>query len=160
MTVQLIRILNQLTTMHKELLGLSKQKTEALTKNELDSFQALLSKEKKLVIQLEEQEKERQQIVEAWSREQQLATAFPTVTEILEALNEDDQKEVENAAIQLTDTMTALKRQEQLNQGLLQESMKFVQLSMELINPTIQSMNYGTKADGRVNDRSLFDSKA
>ncbi|GIO23870.1 flagellar protein FlgN [Oceanobacillus sp. J11TS1] len=160
MTIQLTQAMNDLTATHKELLELSKQKTEALTNNKLDEFQALLLQQPKLVRKLEAQEAKRQEIVESWNERQSPSANDLTITEILNRLDEEEQKTVEASAIALTDAITDLKRQEQLNKALLEESMKFVQLSMELINPSMQSMNYGAASSGKMPNRSLFDSKA
>ncbi|GAA0337033.1 flagellar protein FlgN [Oceanobacillus sp. FSL W7-1293] len=160
MGIQLIHAMNDLTATHKDLLGLSKRKTEALTNNKLDEFQALLLEEQKLIRQLEKQEQQRQEAAEAWNQEQPDAAASLTITEILDRLDGEEQKMAADAAAALTDTMTELKRQEQLNKALLEESMKFVQLSMELVNPSINSMNYGNGSSDKMSNRSLFDSKA
>lgn len=160
MSMKLIHAINDLTATHKDLLGLSKQKTEALTNNKLDEFQALLLEEQKLIRQLEKQEKKRQEVVEVWNEEQEYSVDSLTITEILQRLDGEEQKMAEDAAITLTDTITELKRQEQLNKALLEESMKFVQLSMELVNPSIKSMNYGAASSDKLSGRSLFDSKA
>lgn len=160
MGIQLIHAMNDLTATHKDLLRLSKRKTEALTNNKLDEFQALLLEEQKLIRQLEKQEQQRQEAAEAWNQEQSDEAASLTITEILDRLDGEEQKMAADAAAALTDTMTELKRQEQLNKALLEESMKFVQLSMELVNPSINSMNYGTASSDKMSNRSLFDSKA
>ncbi|WP_245833234.1 flagellar protein FlgN [Oceanobacillus timonensis] len=158
--MQLIHAINDLTATHTDLLMLSKQKTEALTNNNLDAFQGLLVQERNLIRQLEKQEEKRQEMSEAWNEEQSHPAETLTITEILKRLDGEEQKSLEKAAVALTDTITALKRQEQLNKTLLEESMKFVQLSMELVNPTIQSMNYGAASSEKMSGRSLFDSKA
>ncbi|WP_227994852.1 flagellar protein FlgN [Oceanobacillus sp. CFH 90083] len=161
--MQLIHAMNDLTATHKDLLELSKRKTEALTNNKLDEFQALLLEEQKYIRQLEQQESSRQKIVEAWNEEQSSPAALDslTITGILSRLGEEEQGKAEASAIALTDVITELKRQELLNKALLEESMKFVQLSMDLMNPTIKSMNYGAASTtDKVPNRSLFDSKA
>ncbi|MFD1067698.1 flagellar protein FlgN [Oceanobacillus locisalsi] len=158
--MQLIHAVNDLTATHSDLLALSKQKTEALTNNHLDAFQGLLVQERKLTRQLEQQEEIRQGAAEAWNKKQPHPAASLTITEMLHRLDGEEKENLEKAAVALTDTITALKRQEQLNKTLLEESMKFVQLSMELVNPTIQSMNYGAGSSEKVSGRSLFDSKA
>ena len=62
--------------------------------------------------------------------------------------------------IELTKAITQLKQQEQLNQALIQQSMQFVQLSLDILNPTIQTMNYGKNREDAGSKRSVFDSKA
>ncbi|WP_077601926.1 flagellar protein FlgN [Oceanobacillus sojae] len=160
MSIQLIHAMNDLIATHKDLLELSKRKTEVLTNNKLDEFQALLLEEQKLIRQLEKQEQKRQEVTEAWNEEQHHPAESLTITEILDRLDGEEQKKAEEAAVALTDTIRELKRQEHLNKALLEESMKFVQLSMELVNPSIQSMNYGTASSDKMSGRSLFDSKA
>lgn len=160
MGIQLIHAMNDLTATHKDLLELSERKTEALTNNKLDEFQALLLEEQKLIRLLEKQEQKRQEVAAVWNEAQRHPAEALTITEILDRLDGEEQKMAEDAAVALTDTITELKRQEHLNKALLEESMKFVQLSMELVNPSIGSMNYGAASSEKMSGRSLFDSKA
>ncbi|MFD1334158.1 flagellar protein FlgN [Oceanobacillus iheyensis] len=160
MSEKIISKINKLLELHQEILELSKKKTIEIKDGHVDALQTLLAKERKLARQLQQCEEERMQVVQEWSAEHRLSKTNPTISEIIDYIEEDKQKQLLTMATSLTDTIKELKKQEQLNQVLLNESMKFVQLSLDLMNPTIKTMNYGSEKGMNEASRSVFDSKA
>lgn len=153
--------LEQLAQIHKDLLVVSMEKTSKVKEGSIDDLQALLLKERKLIRLSEQAESNRQQTVEAWCKENRIALKDATITHILQHVTDEaEQEELEKAAIKLTDVMTKLKQREQLNQVLISQSMQFVQLSLDLMSPTLKSMNYGANSEMESSSRSVFDSKA
>ncbi len=89
-----------------------------------------------------------------------MPTEEMTITNMLNMLsNNDDQKALLAVTTELTESITKLKRLEQLNRELLEQSMQFVQMSLNMLNPTIDHMNYGDKKQTE-RKHSMFDSKA
>jgi len=153
--------LQELTAIHEGLLEISKRKTDIIKEGSTEKIQAILVEERKYIKILEQAEQKRQKEVEKWYTDQQLPLEEITITNMLDILtDQQEQKELEKMTIQLTEAITALKQQEQLNQALLQQSMQFVQLSLDMLNPTIQNMNYGKTQNTEGAKRSVFDSKA
>ncbi|GLO67174.1 MULTISPECIES: flagellar protein FlgN [Oceanobacillus] len=160
MSEKIISAINKLLVMHQEILELSKEKTVEIKDGHIDDLQSLLVKERKLARKLQHCEEERMQVVQEWALEVKLSNPTPTISEIIDYIDEDKQEELLTIATSLTDTIKEFKRQEQLNQVLLNESMKFVQLSLDLMSPTIKTMNYGSGKETKDTSRSVFDSKA
>lgn len=164
MSVQaIIKKLDKLTEIHQQLVQLSKEKTTVIKEGAVEKLQAVLVKERKYVQQLEQAEESRRTEVEAWFEENKLPLAEATVTTMLQQLTAEEEKEaVEAAAVRLTEAIVEFKQQEQLNMALIQQSMQFVQLSIDLLSPTLKSMNYGNKTQSEQSSvgRSVFDSKA
>ncbi|WP_156288309.1 flagellar protein FlgN [Oceanobacillus salinisoli] len=158
----IIQSLEKLITLHEELLTISERKTELVKEGSVEELQALLVKERKHIRVLEQTEANRQQEVEKWLTAKGLPTEDVTITNILQmAENEAEKEELAAATTALTDLISKLKQQESLNHGLLKQSMQFVQLSMELLNPSISSVNYGKQKEVKKSmSRSLFDSQA
>jgi len=153
--------LQELTVIHEELLKVSKRKTDIIKEGSTEKIQAILVEERKYIKVLEQAEQKRQIEVEKWYSNRQQPLEEMTITNMLELLTDEQEKqELEEKTIQLTEAITELKHQEQLNQALIQQSMQFVQLSLDMLNPTIQSMNYGKSQDTEGSKRSVFDSKA
>lgn len=153
--------LQELAVIHKELLKVSKRKTDIIKEGSTEKIQAILVEERKYIKVLEQAEQKRQIEVEKWYSNRQRPLEEMTITNMLELLTDEQEKlELEEKTIQLTEAITELKHQEQLNQALIQQSMQFVQLSLDMLNPTIQSMNYGKSQDTEGSKRSVFDSKA
>lgn len=162
MSVQAItESLQALLNIHEELLRVSERKTEIVKDGSPEKLQAVLAEERKYIKVLDHAENNRQQAVEKWYQERQLPLEHMTITNMLEVLTDKDEQQVlEHMTIQLTKAITRLKQQEQLNQALIQQSLQFVQLSLDLLNPTIHNINYGKKQETAGSKRSVFDSKA
>lgn len=75
-------------------------------------------------------------------------------------VDEQSREGLEKTAVALTNVITRLKEQKQLNQALIQQSMQFVELSLDMLSPSIRNMNYGEKKSSGPKGRSVFDSKA
>ncbi|MYL40234.1 flagellar protein FlgN [Virgibacillus massiliensis] len=155
-------LLLTLVTLHQELIAISNQKTEAVKSGNLEKLQQVLVNERKQIRKIEKAEEGRQLVVADWFESQRL-NIEPTITRLVEAINCDEtRKELTAATNQLTEAITTLKQQEQLNMALINQSMQFIQLSMDLLNPSLSQMNYGgsaTESTGSIK-RSVFDSKA
>lgn len=154
--------LQNLVNIHEELVAISKQKTEVVKEGSVENLQALLVKERKQIRALEKEEKSRQEAVETWLFKNELPSSDVTITRMLETVSDQKEKqELEQATITLTKIITELKQQEQLNLSLINQSMQFVQLSIDTLQPSITNINYGNKQqDAGAMNRSLFDSQA
>lgn len=162
MTVKpIIQVLEKLVNVHESLLGNAQHKTEVVKEGSVDKLQMVLVKERKYIQVLVQAEVERKKLVDDWFLQKDLPLNNATITGMLEILtNVDEKKELENKTIALTEAITSLKQQEQLNQALIQQSMQFVQLSLDMMNPSIKNMNYGNNKEAAPMKRSVFDSKA
>lgn len=152
--------LNELIDVHSNLLQVSVKKTNAVKDGEIEILQKLLVQEQKLIRLSEQAERKRQGSVEAWALQAGVTLEDTTVTKMMQHLTEPEQRELETAATTLTELVTKLKQQEQLNQVLISQSLQFVQLSLDLLSPTLKNMNYGSGASAGTSDHSVFDSKA
>lgn len=161
----ILQSLSVLTDVHNELHDISKQKTEVLTNGATENLQSILIEEQTLIRKLEQAEKKREALVNEWFMQHDYELEERTITNILNLLSEkEDKVRLERAAINLTKAITQLRDSEQLNSALLQQSMHFIQASLNMLQPTIQSVNYDrekkTKQDSQFNERSMFDSRA
>lgn len=158
----IITFMNQLKQLHDSLFSLSKKKTEALKANDIEGIQQLLTQERKHVQAIGKIEKQRALTVAQWSQGQGLLTAEPTVSEIIEVLQGEEEAKLQGAYEGLLLVLADLKQQEKLNDDLTQQSLQFVNMSLDLLQPSLQSMNYGGGQGSATNHskRSVFDSKA
>lgn len=162
MTLQtIIKSMEKLVMLHDSLLSISEQKTIAIKKGDMEKLQPLLVKERKHVQALEQVETARFKDVEEWFKTNNLQPDDQTITAMIEHLEDSDQQRaLANVTTVLTNSVTNLKRQEQLNQALIQQSLQFVELSLDMMNPSINKLNYGNKKETETTNRSVFDSKA
>ncbi|GGM35452.1 hypothetical protein GCM10011351_21940 [Paraliobacillus quinghaiensis] len=165
MSIQpIITSLQQLLELHQSLLSISENKTEVLKKGDLEALQELLKTERKHVQAINKVEQQRIEQVTSWTVSQKIDLEAQNVTALLEVIDNAAEKEaLEAVTTTLAEVLVKLKQQEQLNQQLTQQSLQFVQLSMNMIAPTIQSINYSNKNKSSADNsskRSVFDSKA
>lgn len=153
--------LQQLVLLHESLLSISEQKTIAIKADDIEKLQPLLVKERKHVQALEQEEINRQKDVRNWFAENNFRSEDQTITSMLELITDKEQQaRIAEITMQLTKVVTNVKRQEQLNHALIQQSLQFVELSLNLLNPSINNLNYGSKKETESVKRSVFDSRA
>ncbi|MHA6252369.1 flagellar protein FlgN [Oceanobacillus sp. CAU 1775] len=158
---EIINSLEKLVALHEELLLFSEQKTEIIKEGSIEKIQKLIVKERKLIRQVEQAENERREVVKAWYIANNDSVEDASVTDILEKLTDKQEKEaLEQVTIKLTKAITNLKANEQLNMALINQSMQFVQVSLDLLSPSLKNLNYGDQSDLEEPGRSVFDSKA
>lgn len=164
MSVQpIIDVMNKMCTMHESLLALSRTKSEFLKEGDAEGLQKLLPKENQHVRAIEKLEQERIKLTDQWFAQHAEEEPEKTLTNILKHLRNDKEKDdlkglYEKFVIILAD----LKQQEQLNRELTRQSLQFVELSLDMLQPSAKSLNYGKEKGSRQNTqtRSIFDSKA
>lgn len=157
----IIQSLEELVSIHENLLTISEEKTKVIKEGSIDKLQNLLVKERKQIRLSEQAEVNRQTVVEQWCMNNGTTVDSATITNILQMLTDEvERQKLEHTATKLTETITRLKQQEQLNHVLISQSMQFVQLSLDLMSPTLKNMNYGVNKESDITTRSVFDSKA
>ncbi|MFC4403528.1 flagellar protein FlgN [Gracilibacillus xinjiangensis] len=164
MSVQLIiQLLEKMTKLHASLLDISKQKTELLKEGKIDALRALMNKEQKHVQAINQTEQKRIDAVADWANANRLDPGI-SVSEIIEEhATGDEQKALEDVTLRLAELLMELRRQEDLNRQLTAQSLQFVQLSLDMVQPSLKNYNYGNKTNQsqpQRSKRSVFDSKA
>lgn len=157
----LLNKLQDLLKAHETLLLISDEKTDVLIEGNMEAFQKILLSEKKAVKELSRAENERQKVSTQYASDYKLTEEEVTVTSLIERLTgSDEQQQLEDITTKLVNCITELKRKEEMNRVLIQQSMQFVQFSLDVMNPNIEKMNYGHKSKNSNNARSTFDSQA
>lgn len=162
MSIQhILNTLGKLVEAQMNLLEISKQKTTFVKEGQIDKLQTVLIEERKAIQTVKQVEEKRIQEVNQWFIDHSMPEEEATITGMLENIQDQEaQHALENAATRLAETIVKLKQQEELNHVLFQQSMQFVQLSLELLNPSIGNLNYSNKKESTRVERSVFDSKA
>ena len=158
----LLKTMTTLIDLHESLLSVAVEKTTRLKENNIEGFNQLLKIEQKHVQALEQLEKVRMQEAKDLAVSLNLKDTA-SVTSILDALPNDNEKQaLEEKATRLLVFIVDIKQQEDLNRQLLKQSLQFVQLQMDLLEPSVESLMYGNKKshDDPTSKRSVFDSKA
>lgn len=147
-------------------MQLSKQKTELIKRSKSEELVKLLVKEKQLIQHVEQTETKREAIVDRFFAEIGVQPKEKTVTELLTYIDHEEQKvALEQSVTKLIEKIVLLREQEDLNNRLLQQSMQFVQLTLDMLQPDSRNIHYGEHAKTKQkpqqvpSNRSVFDSK-
>ncbi|WP_035187438.1 flagellar protein FlgN [Alteribacter aurantiacus] len=162
MAKHLIEALKDLTKLHERFNGLAKEKAEAVKKSEMKTLDEVLKRESALIQELSACEKKRQIATSDWLHRQGLVKENVTVEEMIPYLEDEEGDELRFWQQRLLEEIRLWKEQNELNEQLIHESLRFVNMSLDAFQPK-QSENYARPNRGHSyaeERRSVFDSKA
>lgn len=154
-----------MTDLHKELKELAKQKTEMIKKGDTPELQFLLKKENKAIQDIRKTEETLVQNTTLFLEQKEMEIDSPILSKVIEVVEDTQEKStILEQKEKLENEIKELKELNQLNQDLLTQSLQFVQLSLELLQPDIDSYNYDRSekehGNSKQTNHSMFDSKA
>lgn len=155
--------MKKLIEIHQTFFEIAKEKTECLKKGDIAHLRSLMQKEVVQLKQLERVEQERIRLVQFFTQGKGLVTETGTLTELLPYVSDTEKEELVSLQKSLTEQINQLKQENELNQQLIQDSLRFVNLSLDVLKPEAETGNYGRpdkEIEGDIQARSLFDSKA
>ncbi len=144
MSVQpIISILEKLEKMHKSLLEHAYKKTELVKNNDMEELDKMLKVEQSHVAAIEQLEQLRQKkVVEFFQLKGIKVSSPPSVAELLEVIeDEEESQQLSDVRNRLLKVIDDLKKQNDLNQQLIYNSLQLVNVTLNML-------------------RSLFDSQA
>lgn len=156
----LITTIENLLTLHKSLSELAVKKTDIIKTGDMDALNQLLDDEQTHISAIERMEKKRQQA------SQELAPHIdqPKVSDCLDSLSEFEQNRLTKLTDELVLLVHDLKERNHLNQQLIHHSLQFVNVSMNLLRPQPENINYEpptkSKKPSDNSYQGLFNSKA
>ncbi|WP_100333209.1 flagellar protein FlgN [Bacillus alkalisoli] len=155
MSIQNITILlEKILTLHQRLLEQAVSKTELIKSGNPDELQSLLKEEQKLVQAIGQLEIERLKL---------MPNADGTITTLIESTSGSDTNKLAQLKEELTTIVLQLKEQNELNQQLLQQSLQFINVTMNTLKGPETQVTYDkptAKKAPITSSRSIFDSKA
>lgn len=158
----LIEILQKTLVLHKSLNQLAKQKTEIIKKGDTVTLQSLLKDEKKHIQAIRKFEMERMKVSKDLLFKSNPAIDNPTISDCIGAVNNTEKQKLMDIKSELETQIVLLAEQNELNQLMIEQSLQFVNLSLDLLIPDIDTFNY--ERPGQANyyedGRSIFNSKA
>ncbi len=161
---QILSSLDSLEKLHRSLLRLAYEKTAFIKNSDMESLDQLLKDEQSHLAAIAQMDNQRQLAVAQYLTDQgRSVPATPTVADLLDAALEADKQDLEEARDRLLHAIHDLKWQNDLNQKLTYQSLQFVNLSLDMVRPTTNAVNYskpeikGTKTS---NEQVTFDSQA
>lgn len=164
---KIVSVLTKLERMHKSLLELAYKKTELVKTNNMDGLNQLLKDEQAHVAAIEQLEQQRQTMVTDYLRAKGIALSdIATVADVIEVADTPTEKQqLETLRKRLILAIEDLRKQNDLNQQLIFQSLQFVNMTLDLLRPRPEQINYsgqevrGTRAASTVK-KTYFDSQA
>lgn len=160
---RLIDSLTHLLHVQRQLYELAREKTDLLTRNDMQRLDELVKSEAHVVHKLEKAEEKRQQAVQQLLEENGDFEEDITLTALYPFLSEEEQEKAASIQKELTSELIRLQTQNGLNQELTERSLQYVNASLAMIVPEPASATYEHpehKKQEVVSRRSFFDSKA
>ena len=160
---KILQALEKLDMLHKSLLEVAYKKTEAIKIGDMDSLNQLLKDEQAHVAGISQLEQQRQREVTDYLRAKGIApTGNPTVAHVIDTAETLEEKEQLKATRnKLLLTIETIKFQNDLNQKLTLQSLQFVNITLEMLRPKPDQINYSkNEVNGPSTNKKYFDSQA
>ncbi|WP_027409283.1 flagellar protein FlgN [Anoxybacteroides tepidamans] len=160
---QLIDLLGEYVRLHERLLESARTKTEVLKKGDMEALTAMIKEEQKQIAAVSQLEKERMQLMERIAQQSGHLGEELTLTACIEWVEEPKKSVLKRLQEELSAVVSELKNVNQLNQQLIQQSLQFVNMTLNFILPQPPEVNYrhpNSTSSSYENSRSIFDSKA
>ena len=135
----LVTQLEKLLELHQELLALSQQKTEVVKKGDMENLQHMIKQEQKLIIEIDRAEKERQ----AAAQTMVPSVEKPALDDCLPLLSQEQRARLIDLREKLQAVIAEIEIQNHLNYELIQQSLHFIHVSLNLFRPKEEAINYG-----------------
>ncbi|MED5074094.1 flagellar protein FlgN [Anoxybacillus geothermalis] len=150
----LIHLLRAHIELHESLLALSRRKTEALKKNDIEALSALLTDEQKHILAIRQLEERRRR----WLKEV-LGDETVTIAQCEAMAKGKEREELRECRERLKQAVDAVAKANELNRQLIEQSLQFVTAMIETFTPTPSTYSR-TQGYAPSPDRPLFESKA
>ncbi|WP_078555830.1 flagellar protein FlgN [Bacillus alkalicellulosilyticus] len=157
-------VLVDLITVHKTFRELGENKTDIIKKGDMSALDLLMKTELVHVHKLKKLEEDRLFVVGQFLQRKGLATEGVTMEQLLQHVSPEEKNVLEKLQRALLAEIKGLKEVNEMNQQLLQDSLRFVNLSLDLLAPQQdEEVNYKKPTRSgyaEEHGRSMFDSKA
>lgn len=159
-TAALIDILEKQFKLHEKLYDLSLAKTELIKKGDMEGLQSILKDEQTFVAAIQTMEVKRQESAKQLLGKEDESEI--TLTDCIAAVTEDQKDSLDALQSNLISIIEKLQAQNELNQMLTHQSLQFVNMTLDMLQPRQEAMNY-SRPDQQTAKKpavSLFNSKA
>jgi hypothetical protein len=159
----LLNILEKMVKLQKSLYQIALKKTDILKADDIEALGQLMKDELKHIKAIEMVNGERERIQRQLANELSLPPTNITISELLKSSILKDKEGLKRLQTELVEQTQSLKEINEFNQQLLQQSLNFVNLNLDLVLGQQESGNYtdnNSNEEETTANRSLFDSKA
>ncbi len=157
---RLMELMKKHIILHETLLQIAMKKTSVLVNKNITELHQLINKEQSAITIIQQVENERMKVVT-----QLLGNSSKELTlqSCMNHCNKSEQEILQTLQNKLLDVIVELKKANDLNQQLTEQSMHFLNISLDMFLPERQFAQYGQSSTEQLPDEkplSIFDSKA
>lgn len=161
----MLQVLSEQTEIHRDMLQIADQKKNAIIQNDVERVNQLVNKESKLIRQITELEEKRifevnRFVVGKGYR----ANPNITISDLLKIVfNGEERKKLQEAQASLAAVVGKLKEANALNQQLIEQSLQFINYSLDLIAGTSEDdaiYHHPDKQNHTLKRPGMFDTRA
>jgi flagellar biosynthesis/type III secretory pathway chaperone len=160
----LYEILDNLINLHRALYTLAKQKKDVLIKGDIDELVKITQQEQKLIKAVEAAEAARIETVKELFAAQGLSSSEGTLAELIKLITAAEEKaRLTNYRNELLRIVSELRDANELNQQLLEQSLSFVNMTLDLLTDTPEQDFIYSKPTANVHrntNRTFFNKRA
>jgi flagellar biosynthesis/type III secretory pathway chaperone len=162
----LINTLEELIAIQEQLVKVSLKKKDIVIANDIEQLSQQMAEESKLVRKMGKLEEERMFQVKDYVRRQGITADEMTLSQLLSIIpSKEGKEEIQSLADKLQKTMAQLQQHNDLNSKLIQDSLDYINHSLEMMTDNSgEGINYqrpaGSAKKNPSTGRSFFDTKA
>lgn len=158
---ELIEVLEQENKVYEDILKISKNKTSVIVEGKVKELENIVKLEQSLVLQMARLEGQRESIVDKVSQSLKIDAADLTITELAKHLENEEARKLKWVQDKLGNTLKELKDTNELNTKLIQNSLEYINFSVNLLSDASSgSNNYGNTGQvGESKKKNFFDVK-
>ncbi|MFE3972664.1 MULTISPECIES: flagellar protein FlgN [unclassified Peribacillus] len=157
----IIESLGKLIKLHKSFNQLAIRKTAILKASDTEAITALLIQEQKHIKAISQTDMEREGAVKEFLAVNGTVGKKASIHAVTELTGPVETEIIERLKAELIDEVTKLKERNGLNQQLIYQSLQFINVSLDMLRPQNQNLNYGDSVKKPVKSvMAMFDSKA
>ncbi len=158
---KLLEVLEQEYKVYEDILRLSKDKTNIIVEGKVSELDNIVKLEQALVMQIARIDQKREEILQQICNETDSGEKTMNISEIKKHTSEAQSKRLEEYQGKMLGIVDELGHINKLNSKLIQNSLEFIEFSLNLMaNADAASNNYGKKGDSSNKSRkNLIDMK-
>jgi flagellar biosynthesis/type III secretory pathway chaperone len=157
---RLLDILSAETEVYRILVGIAEEKKGVIIENRVKELEKMTFKEQALASKLMKLERDRGEVIERIMGEEGISNV-QTLSDLANRLDPMSREALNSSKGELLQSITSLKDKNKLNGELIEQSLRFIELSLDMMGSVEEDSRYGKGTSDRkvMQKKNIFDVK-
>jgi len=157
---RLLDILSAETEVYRILVGIAEEKKGVIIENRVKELEKMTFKEQALASKLMKLERDRGEVIERIMGEEGISNV-QTLSDLANRLDPMSREALNSSKGELLQSITSLKDKNKLNGELIEQSLRFIELSLDMMGSVEEDSRYskGTSDRKVMQKKNIFDVK-